>query len=190
MEVFWTGVFTLGGVALGSWIGWRMAERQSTRSEVENAYLRTVEALASTNNLLWDYAYVASEPTAVDLSRSRVAPEELTTSSDRWRDIRPAMTAVSIGDPSPEIRHRAGELVRAMSLFTRLNDSADRSEKSVRLLATHCDGCSGLLLDIEKRNLARRGALERRWWRRSGEEDQEPELDRLKGDTRFNRQRN
>ena len=82
-------------------------------------------------------------------------------------------------DPDAEIRRSAGELGRAMSLFTRMMDRTDRSAaKSLQGFARQGDQCWELMHQIEKRNLTRIKGAE-------VTDPGEVELDRLKGVRRF-----
>lgn len=173
-----TALITIIGVAVGWVLGLATVHWQLAQARNEAAHRRVTEALAPINDLLWDYALIGGA-NPVDLSPSRVSESELQRSSVRWHAIRPLLTGVAIGDPDREIRQIAGELGRAISLFTRALDRSDRSTpENVRRIATENDGCWELLHQLELRNLTRITGAD-------AADPGDAQLDRLKGDRRF-----
>jgi hypothetical protein len=155
------GVLTTAfGVLLGHTLGSRAAKRQAQSAATQAAHKDVVLALSPVLNILWDYAASTGETSAVNLAPSRVSAGELRACNSRWQVERPAVTAVSIGDPSPEIRNLAGELVRSVSLFARAVDRSAGTDQAVRSIATLNDRCFELSLKIEKLNNARVGKEE------------------------------
>lgn len=174
---------TLAGVVVGAALTFLVGWYQSRQATMREAAAKVAEAIAPIDDLLFDYAIVGDN----DLAPSRAGSpggSGVTGMFQRWNRTRHLLSVVAVSDPDDEVRHKAGEVRRALTLHARSADDtrqnlyagsteSDRSQAFTRLGAD-LDRITALLLDLERTNIARLPGVK-------GKDD---ELARLRPDTR------